>query len=145
MKEPVPSLEMRRRCAAFMPLSSITSTSTMRIAYVAPYQGPALMERRPTVQNLALAGNLKIELIAELLRRHRHDVEVLSQGEVVERRFRYYPAFSETKPSGPGIPVHYASALPVRFVNGWWSSRDLLALFESAIASRPLIWSSSIT
>lgn len=88
------------------------------------------MKRRPTVQNLALAGNLKIELIAELLRRHRHDVEVLSQGEVVERRFKYYPAFSETKPSSSGIPVHYASALPIRFVNGWWSSRDLLALFR---------------
>ena len=102
----------------------------MRIAYVAPYQGPGLMGRRPTVQNLALAGNVKIELIAELLRRHQHDVEVLSQGEVVERSIRYYPAFRETRPFDPAIPVRYASALPVRFVNGWWSGRDTLALFK---------------
>ena len=102
----------------------------MRIAYIAPYQGPGLRDRRPTLQNLALAGNVKIELIAELLRRHQHDVEVLSQGEVVERRLKYYPAFSETTPFDSKIPVHYASALPVRFVNGWWSSRDTLALFQ---------------
>ena len=88
------------------------------------------MGRRPTVQNLALAGNVKIELIAELLRRHQHNVEVLSQGEVVERSIRYYPAFRETSPFDPGIPVHYASAFPVRFVNGWWSTRNTLALFK---------------
>jgi glycosyltransferase involved in cell wall biosynthesis len=102
----------------------------MRIAYVAPYQGPALIDRRPSLKNLALAGNLKIELIAELLRRHQHDVEILSQGEVVEHRFKHYPAFSETRPSDSGIPVYYASALPVRFVNGWWSSRGMLSLFR---------------
>ena len=102
----------------------------MRIAYIAPYQGPGLMDRRPTLRNLALAGNVKIELIAEILHRHQHDVEVLSQGEVVERRLKYYPAFSETRPFNSEIPVHYASALPVRFVNGWWSSRDMLALFR---------------
>ncbi len=87
------------------------------------------MERRPTLNNLALAGNVKIELIAELLRRHQHDVEVLSQGEVVDHRLKYYPAFSETKPFDSEIPVLYASAFPVRFVNGWWSSRRTLALF----------------
>ena len=102
----------------------------MRVAYIAPYQGPGLQDCRPTLQNLALAGNVKIELIAELLRRHQHDVEVLSQGEVVERRLKYYPAFSETRRFDSRIPVHYASALPVRFVNGWWSSRDMLALFR---------------
>jgi glycosyltransferase involved in cell wall biosynthesis len=101
----------------------------MRVAYVAPYQGPGLMERRPCLRNLALAGNVKIELIAELLRRYQHDLEVLSQGEVVEHRLKYYPPFSETRPFHSTIPVHYASALPIRFMNGWWSSRALLALF----------------
>src|SRR5688572_17824009 len=102
----------------------------MRVAYIAPYQGPALIERRPSVRNLALAGNLKIELISELLHRCGHSVEVLSQGEVVENRLAYFPAFDEPYPFSSEIPVSYASALPVRFVNAWWSSRRMLALFQ---------------
>ena len=39
----------------------------MRIAYVAPYQSPTLLERRSILSNLGLAANVKIELIAELL------------------------------------------------------------------------------
>ena len=62
----------------------------MRIAYIAPYQGPGLLERRPILRNLALAGNVKIELVSELLRRRGHDVDVLSQGEVVEHRPRFF-------------------------------------------------------
>ena len=108
-----------------MPLA----TFEMRIAYIAPYQGPSLLERRPTTINLSLAGNLKIELIAELIQRYGHEVEILSQGEVVENRVKYYPAFSEGNLFNRTIPVHYASAFPVRFVNGWWSSRRLLDLF----------------
>ncbi len=102
----------------------------MRLAYIAPYQGPALIMRRPSRINLALAGNLKIELVAELLAERDHDVEILSQGEVVENRLAYFPAFDEPRPFSAEIPVSYASALPVRFMNAWWSSRRTLALFQ---------------
>lgn len=102
----------------------------MRIAYIAPYQGPGLLKRRPSLRNLALAGNVKIELIAELLQRSTHNVEILSQGEVVERRFTFYRAFCEPKLFRANIPVFYASALPLRFVNGLWSSLRTLALFK---------------
>src|SRR5687768_6056794 len=65
----------------------------MRIAYIAPYQGPELLKRRPIVHNLALAGNVKVELIAELLRRGNHQVDVISQGAVVVQRFQFYGGF----------------------------------------------------
>lgn len=109
----------------------------MRIAYVAPYQGTELIRRRPSMVNLALAGNLKIELVAELLASNGHDVEILSQGEVVENCARYFPAFAETTPGVRKIPVRYASAFPVRFVNGFWSARNLLTLFRTRHAFRP--------
>jgi glycosyltransferase involved in cell wall biosynthesis len=102
----------------------------MRIAYVAPYQGVGLLNRRPTLLNLGLAANLKIELIAELLQRNGHRVDVLSQGEVVERQLKYYPAFSEPEPFNATIPVHYASALPIKAVNGAWSALRTLALLR---------------
>ncbi len=102
----------------------------MRIAYIAPYQGPDLRKRRPIVLNLGLAANVKMELVAELLRTHDHAVEVLSQGAVVERRLTFYPAFSESRPFHPAIPVFYASALPIRRVNGAWSALRTLQLFR---------------
>jgi glycosyltransferase involved in cell wall biosynthesis len=102
----------------------------MRIAYVAPYQGPTLLRDRPIVKNLALAGNLKIELISELLLRGSHQVDIISQGEVVERRLHFYPALREPRPVRPEVPVFYASALPIRFVNGVWSSFQTLGLFK---------------
>jgi glycosyltransferase involved in cell wall biosynthesis len=102
----------------------------MRIAYIAPYQGPGLLKSRPTLLNLGLAANVKMELVAELLQRSGNRVEILSQGEVVERNFKFYPAFSEAKPVETTASVHYASALPVRFVNGLWSALWTLSLFQ---------------
>jgi hypothetical protein len=55
--------------------------------------------------NLALAGNLKIELISELLARAGHDVEIISQGEVVENSSRFFSGFQETTPGERKIPV----------------------------------------
>ena len=55
----------------------------MRIAYVAPYQGPTLLKRRPIFRNLSLGARAKVELIADLLQKHSHTLEILSQGEVV--------------------------------------------------------------
>lgn len=109
----------------------------MRIAFVAPYQGPELIRRRPSTLNLALAGNAKIELVAELLRCHGHQVVVLSQGEVVENVLSYYRAFDEPQPFDPAIPVRYASALPVRFVNGLWQSSRLLSLLRAEHRAMP--------
>jgi glycosyltransferase involved in cell wall biosynthesis len=102
----------------------------MRIAYIAPYQGPGLLKTRPTLLNLGLAANVKMELVAELLQRSGNCVEILSQGEVVERDLKFYPAFREAKPIGPSASVHYASALPIMFVNGLWSTFWTLHLFQ---------------
>lgn len=109
----------------------------MRIAYIAPYQGPGLISSRPIVRNLALAGNLKIELVAELLHQGGHDIEILSQGEVIERRFRIYSGFRERSPYHSKIPVYYASVLPVKFVNILWSSQRTLALFKERHRAAP--------
>ncbi len=103
----------------------------MRIAYIAPYQGPSLVKSRPCLRNLSLGGNIKIELISELLQRQSHQVEILSQGEVIELDLKYYPAFSESECFHPQIAARYSSALPVRFLNGLWSSMSLLNLFKA--------------
>jgi glycosyltransferase involved in cell wall biosynthesis len=102
----------------------------MRIAYVAPYQGPHLRRCRPVIGNLSLAGNVKIELIAGLLQRQGHQVEVLSQGESGERSFTHYPAFEETPRFHPAIPVCYGSAVPIRYIQGAWSIWQMLGLLH---------------
>src|SRR5437667_9291765 len=98
----------------------------MRIAYIAPYQGSTLEKRRAIVRNLSLAARVKIGLIAELLQRSSHHVEVLSQGEVIEHKWKFYPAFREPDPFHADVPVYYSSALPVKFLNGFWSSLGTL-------------------
>jgi glycosyltransferase involved in cell wall biosynthesis len=103
----------------------------MRIAYIAPYQGPALQQKRPSLANLALAGNLKIELVADLLHQYGHDVEIISQGLVVENSLRYFPGFTEAPEAGRNAPVHYASCFPVRFLNGLWSTWGARTLFAN--------------
>ena len=113
------------------------SNTSMRIAYVAPYQGPDLVTRRPIVRNLSLAARVKVEVIAELLKRNSHDVEIFSQGEVVERSLKFYPAFCEPKPFCSDIPIYYASALPVRFLNAIWSSLRTVRLFQQRHRTAP--------
>ena len=66
----------------------------MRIAYVANYQGPTLVARRPIVRNLSMSNRVKMELIATLLKGRSHDVVVISPGEPGEPRFRFYRPFS---------------------------------------------------
>lgn len=102
----------------------------MRIAYIAPYQGESLLKSRPIVTNRSLANSVKIELIAGLLSAQKHEVEIISQGEVVELKCKWYPSFRESEPFHPDIPIYYASALPIRFLNGLWSSRRMLDLFK---------------
>lgn len=109
----------------------------MRIAYITPYQGKALRQRRPTLLNLSLAGTAKMEVIAKLLRGAGHDVEIFSQGEVVELALKFYPAFAEPERFHADIPVYYSSALPVRFVNGFWQGAHLLSLFKTRHRAKP--------
>jgi glycosyltransferase involved in cell wall biosynthesis len=109
----------------------------MRIAYIAPYQGPMLRERRPITLNRSLAGSAKMETIARLLRASAHEVEIFSQGEVVELALKFYPGFTEPVRFHPDIPVTYSSALPVRFINGFWQGRHLLSLFKARHRAAP--------
>lgn len=109
----------------------------MRIAYVAPYQGPSLIRARPIVRNLGLAANLKIELISEQLQRNGHNIEVLSQGEVVERRLTWYRSFADPSPFEKEIPVYYGSAFPIKFANSVWPSVDLLRIFRRRHKAAP--------
>jgi glycosyltransferase involved in cell wall biosynthesis len=109
----------------------------MRIAYIASYQGPTLVARRPIVRNRSLAGNRKMELIATLLRRSAHQVEIISQGEVIEPRLTFYPGHSEPERFHPDIPIYYASVLPIRRLNGLWSNLRTLQLFRARHKARP--------
>lgn len=103
----------------------------MRIAYLTTYQGPTLLKRRPIIRNRSLSNTVKIELIASLLRANSHEVEVISQGEVVDHQFKFYPAFSEPQRFDSEIPVYYSSALPIRRINGFWSSFRTLQLLKA--------------
>jgi hypothetical protein len=103
----------------------------MRIAYIAPYKGPTLVAQRPVVKNLSLSNTIKIELIGQLLRSRSHEVDIISLGEVVEPHCRFYPAFQETELFHPEIPIYYASALPIRFLSGYWSSRSMIRFFAA--------------
>lgn len=110
---------------------------TMRIAYVAPYQGPALVKTRPSLHNLSLAGRVKVQLIAELLHDLGHEVEVISQGPVDRRQLRFYPGFLDPQPFHPDIPVTYLSALPIRYLTALWESWRVRRLLRARHSARP--------
>jgi len=110
---------------------------TVRIAYLSTYQGPSLVKRRPIVRNRSLSNTVKVELIASLLRANAHDVEVISHGEVVDHKLTFYPGFSEPERFDPKIPVHYCSALPVRRLNGVWSSTQMLRTLKARHRAAP--------
>lgn len=116
----------------------------MRIAYISSYQGPELLRRRPIVRNRSLANTIKLELIARLLHSASHQVEVLSQGEVVEPGFGIFRGFRETEPFSQEIPVYYASATPIPKVRVVWSSLQLLRLFKARHRAAPfdvaIVW-----
>jgi glycosyltransferase involved in cell wall biosynthesis len=100
----------------------------MRIAYIANYQSPGLVKKRPCQHNLSLAARVKIQLIAELLQASSHEVDIISQGALeplvgADRfRFRFYPSFEEHERFHPDIPILYTSALAVKFMTGFWES-----------------------
>jgi len=103
----------------------------MRVAYIAHYQGPTLVRNRPCLHNLSLAIRVKVELIAELLRKSSHEVEIISPGEVDRYECRFYPYLEETELFHPSIPIYYSSALPIRFINGFWSGYRSAQLFKA--------------
>ena len=109
----------------------------MRIAYLTTYQGPTLLKRRPIVRNRSLSNAIKIELIASLLRAKSHDVEVISQGEVVEHKLTFYPSFTEPQRFDSRIPVYYSSSLPIRRLNGLWSNFHTLRLLKARHRAAP--------
>ena len=102
----------------------------MRIAYVTPYQGPTVLEKRPIVRNRSMSNRIKIELIAGLLRANGHEVEVVSHGEVIENQFRFYPGFWEPELFHPEIPVYYISSLAIRRLNGFWAASRALQFLK---------------
>jgi glycosyltransferase involved in cell wall biosynthesis len=66
-----------------------------------------------------------------LLLRKGHEVEILSQGEVEEAQFKFFPGFSESHAFHPKVAVRYASTLPIKRVTGFWSNSRLQALFNA--------------
>ena len=109
----------------------------MRIAYIVPYQGPTLLQRRPIIRNRSMSNSIKIEMIAAALRGSSHDVDIISQGEVVESSCSFYPSFSDPVRFHPKIPIYYASVLAVRRLNGIWSNARTLHLFKKRHRDRP--------
>jgi glycosyltransferase involved in cell wall biosynthesis len=109
----------------------------MRIAYITPYQGPTLVKRRPIVRNRSMSNRIKIELIASLLAGNSHDVEIISQGEVVDYSWTFYPSFREPEPFHPSIPIYYGSVLPVRRLNGLWSNARTLRILKERHRAKP--------
>jgi len=116
----------------------------MRIAYITPYQGPTVLRQRPMVRSRSLATTTKVELVAALLRSNGHDVELFSQGEVIENSFKFYSGFAEPERFDSSIPIFYASSWPIKRINGFWSSMALKQLFNSRHRAKPfdlvIIW-----
>jgi glycosyl transferase family 1/glycosyl transferase family 4 len=109
----------------------------MRIAYITPYQGPTLEQRRPIARNRSLSNRIKIELVAQLLQANGHEVEIISDGAVIELGLRFYPGFWETELSHPEIPVYYISSLPIRRLNGFWSGLRAVQFLKGRHRQRP--------
>jgi len=109
----------------------------MRIAYVTPYQGSTLEQRRPIARNLSLSNRIKIELVAQLLQANGHEVEIISDGAVIELGARFYPGFWETELSHPDIPVYYVSSLPIRRINGFWAGWQAARFLKKRHRVRP--------
>ncbi len=109
----------------------------MRIAYITTYLGPTLLKRRPVARNRSLSNAVKIELIASLLCAKSHDVEIISQGEVIEHKLTFSPSFSEPQRFDSRIPVYYSSSLPIRRLNGQWSNFRTLQLLKARHRAAP--------
>jgi glycosyltransferase involved in cell wall biosynthesis len=108
----------------------------MRIAYIAPYFGPAVLKQR-AIQSASTSNRIKIELVCQLLRADSHEVDLISPGEVVEPRLKFYKGFREPEPFSPEVPVFYASSLPVRRLSGRWSSSSTVGIVKRLHRAAP--------
>jgi glycosyltransferase involved in cell wall biosynthesis len=77
-----------------------------------------------------MGAAVKIEMATGLLREKAHAIEIISQGEVINSKFNFYPAFVETQRFHPEIPIYYVSAVRLRFVTGLWEEWRALQLFK---------------
>jgi glycosyltransferase involved in cell wall biosynthesis len=109
----------------------------MRIAYITPYQGSTLLQKRPIVLNRSVSNKIKIELIARLLYAAGHEVEIISHGEVMEHGLRFYRGFWETELFHPRIPVYYVSSLPIKRINGFWAGLQAVRVFKKQHREHP--------
>jgi glycosyltransferase involved in cell wall biosynthesis len=109
----------------------------MRIAYITPYQGSTLEQKRPIARNRSLSNRIKIELVAQLLHANGHEVEIISDGAVIELGAKFYPGFWETELSHPDIPVYYVSSLPIRRINGLWAGWQAARFLKMRHRVRP--------
>jgi glycosyltransferase involved in cell wall biosynthesis len=95
------------------------------------------LKQRPIIRNRSMSNRIKIELIATSLHSMGHDVEVISQGEVIETGWIFYPTCSEQELFHEQIPVYYGSVLPVRRLNGLWSNTHTLRLLKERHRAKP--------
>ena len=79
----------------------------------------------------------KVQLVADLLQNSGHEIDIISQGPVDRRQFRFYPSLEEAEPFNPSIPIHYLSALPVRFLTGLWEGWQIERVIRSRHKTRP--------
>jgi glycosyltransferase involved in cell wall biosynthesis len=84
-----------------------------------------------------VAARVKIQLIAELLARSSHAVEILSQGDVDGYRFELFRSLEETERFHPDIPIFYSSAFAARYLTGFWESVATQRLFQARHRAQP--------
>jgi len=84
-----------------------------------------------------MSNRVKIELIATLLRESSHDVEVISQGEVIDTSLTFYPSFAEPQRFHRDVPIYYGSVLPIRRLNGLWSNSRTLGILKERHREKP--------
>jgi glycosyltransferase involved in cell wall biosynthesis len=84
-----------------------------------------------------MSNRIKIELIASLLHSKSHEVEIISQGEVVDYSWTFYRSFSEPERFDSQIPIYYGSVLPIRRLTGLWSNARTLHIFKKRHKVKP--------
>jgi len=82
-------------------------TASLKIAYLANYQGEDLVVRRRLVANRSLAGTQKIAAVSMILAQAGCQVRIFSLGAVAERSFQIHREFRSAIPGPPSVPVSY--------------------------------------
>lgn len=109
----------------------------MRIAYVAEYQGPGLIRRRGIKKHRSLAQSMKIELIAKILCSTGHEIEIISQGVVLDGKGRYFSSFREPQPFHSHIPIYYSCAFDMKLLRGISANVSTLSILRMRHSETP--------